>query len=68
MVNKRWPADRSSSRIAQQHGVAISQGRLPASAHHRTEPAYIEMKAEIVIPITAIAMRMHVSHTPHRSG
>jgi hypothetical protein len=26
------------------------------------------MKAEIVVPITAIAMRMHVSHTPHGSG
>src|SRR5215813_8428395 len=26
------------------------------------------MKAEIVVPITAIARRMHVSHTPHGSG
>src|SRR6187431_1141282 len=67
MVNKCWPVDRPSGRIAQQHCVAISQGRLPAAAHRRAEPAYVEMKAEIVVPITAIAMRMHVSHAPHGS-
>jgi len=45
-----------------------AQGRRAAAAHDRTEPAYVQVKAEIVVAVTAIPMRVHVSHTPHGSG
>src|SRR5580704_3264234 len=68
MVNDSGSADGPRSRIAQQHGVAIAQGRLAAAPRDDAESSQIHMKTEVVLAVAAVLTGVLVMDTLHHSG
>jgi hypothetical protein len=67
MIYEAWAADGPRSRIAEQHGIAVSQRRLAAAARNEAEPSQIHVKAEIVVAIAAVPACVLVTDTLHSS-
>src|SRR6185437_5866622 len=68
MVHRLRPADLPRSRIAEQYGVAVPQGRLAAVSLDQAEPIHIHVEAEIVVAVAAVPSRVLVAHALHRPG
>ena len=68
MIHGFRPADFPRCRIAEQHGVAVSQGRLAAVSFDEAEPIQIHVKAEIVVAVAAVPVRVLVANALHGPG
>src|SRR6185437_6977514 len=68
MVHEVRPADGTRDRIAEQHRVAVAQCSLPPPPRDEAQPARVQVEAEIVVAVAAVAASVLVPHALHRPG